>query len=295
MHLTPEHTYTSRIYRALEFIDTHLSEPLNLESLAQEAYFSPYHFHRIFTARLGETPKAFVNRLRVEKAASLLLNNPTLTMTDIALLAGFSSSATFARSFKQYFQLSASELKAAYTSWIKNTDAVNHKIYQGFLNNIRIQHLPKFHVAYVANLCDGYRQQKTEGAWAILNKWASARALLTPEATRIGLCYDYSLITPLHRCRYYACITVPEQIPADELVGIMDIPGGKYAVYRFEGPPEKIKPTYEALTAIWVARSGYQRSYLPPIRHAYEILRVSPDVHPEGLLALDIYLPILPR
>lgn len=284
--------YTPHIYRVIDFINENLSEPLNLELLAQEAYFSPYHFHRIFTSMIDETPNAFINRLRIEKAAKLLLSNPTLSITDIALISGFSSSATFARSFKQHFGLSASELKQSYASWMENTDYVNRKIYKGLSKNIQIIQMPRFHVAYVASLRDGYR--RADEAWEMLDKWAAAKDLLTLEATRLGISHDYSLITPLPRCRYYACITVPDHVPADDIVGIMDVPEGKYALYRFEGPLDKVKPTYEALTAIWIPRSGFQRAYDPPYRSAYEILRLGPEDHPDGLHILDIYLPIMP-
>jgi AraC family transcriptional regulator len=285
--------YTPHIYKALAFINDNLPDPLTLNILGQEAYFSPYHFHRIFTEEIGETPKAFVNRLRIEKAANLLLNNPSLSMTEIAFMTGFSSSATFARSFNRHFGLSASELKACYTSWRASTDDVNHKIYTGLSFRIQIQQMPTFHVAYVASLKDGYR--RAGEAWKLLEKWAALRGLLTSETIRLGVCYDYSIITPLARCRYYACLTVPDQTPADDVIGILDIPGGKYAVYHFEGHPSQLRPTYEALTAIWLPRSGYQRAYQPPYRTSYETLRIPPESHPKGLVTMDIYLPVMPR
>jgi AraC family transcriptional regulator len=63
---------------------------------------------------IGETPNVFVNRLRVEKAANMLQKNPLLSITDIAFDCGFSSSAAFARSFKQYFGISASKWRKAH-------------------------------------------------------------------------------------------------------------------------------------------------------------------------------------
>ncbi len=51
--------------------------------------------------------------------------------------------------------------------------------------------------------------------------------------------YDNPDITPYHKCRYYACVTVPDQIPSDETVRIMDIAAGRYATYRFRGRPRK--------------------------------------------------------
>ena len=56
--------YAARINRVVDHIQTHLADPLDLEQLAAIACFSPFHFHRIFRAWMGETLQAFVHRLR---------------------------------------------------------------------------------------------------------------------------------------------------------------------------------------------------------------------------------------
>jgi AraC family transcriptional regulator len=52
-------TYTERIYQAVDYISDHLSDEITLNKLAEVACFSPFHFHRIFTAITGETPREF--------------------------------------------------------------------------------------------------------------------------------------------------------------------------------------------------------------------------------------------
>jgi len=42
--------YQARMHRVLAHIDTHLDEPLDLATLAGVAHFSPFHFHRLFSA-----------------------------------------------------------------------------------------------------------------------------------------------------------------------------------------------------------------------------------------------------
>jgi hypothetical protein len=61
---------------------------------------SEYHFHRVFDAMTGETLNDFTNRQRLEKAARLLTTTRQ-SATEIALECGFSSSATFSRSFNK--------------------------------------------------------------------------------------------------------------------------------------------------------------------------------------------------
>jgi AraC family transcriptional regulator len=103
---------TARINCVIDYIAANLDKDLSLEELAGVAHFSPFHFHRIFSAMVGETLNSFIQRLRVEKAASKLVSNPRQSITEIALECGFSGSSTFARVFKETFQMSASEWRS---------------------------------------------------------------------------------------------------------------------------------------------------------------------------------------
>ena len=57
--------YEKRMHRVLEHIDQHLDEPLNLEMLAEIAHFSSFHFHRLFSAWMGETLGDYLRRRRL--------------------------------------------------------------------------------------------------------------------------------------------------------------------------------------------------------------------------------------
>lgn len=293
-HNTLTRFYTSHIYRVIDFINRNLSEPLNLDLLAQEAYFSPYHFHRIFTSIMGETPNAYVNRLRVERCANHLIRNPPLSITDIALITGFSSSAAFARSFKQNFGLSASEWRVYHKQEVESRDTRDRTLCKNLELNVRVRQMPGFHVAYTASLMDGYNLDTIDTAWQALCRWAAARDLLTPDNTLMEVSYDNPNVTPPHQCRYYACIEVPQHIPPDNVVGIMDIPAGKCAVYRFEGTQKEIQPTYKALYASWLPRNGYQPPYENPRRPCYAIFGLEPEDHPDGLISMDFCIPVVP-
>ena len=50
-------------------VQTHPERDVSLESLAREWGYSSSHFHRLFTEMVGETPKAHVERVRLERAA----------------------------------------------------------------------------------------------------------------------------------------------------------------------------------------------------------------------------------
>ena len=74
--------YVARINRVIDYIARHLDEPLSLAALAKVACFSPHHFHRVFGAMTGETLNGFVQRVRTEKAASMLISHPARSVTE---------------------------------------------------------------------------------------------------------------------------------------------------------------------------------------------------------------------
>ena len=95
--------YTRRLNRVLDHISAHLADNLTLEELAQVANFSPYHFHRLFSAWMGETLGDYLRRRRVEIAATRLVAQPRVRVLQVALSVGFGSAEAFARAFKTRF------------------------------------------------------------------------------------------------------------------------------------------------------------------------------------------------
>lgn len=77
--------YKARINAVMDYIQNNLHKPLSLNELAKVANFSPYHFHRISSSIVGETLNSFIQRLRIEKATSMLKANPKKSITEIAL------------------------------------------------------------------------------------------------------------------------------------------------------------------------------------------------------------------
>ncbi len=105
--------YAARMNRVIDHIQCHLADPLDLEQLAAVACFSPFHFHRLFRAWMDETLQAFVHRLRLERAAQLLVFHRARSISDVAMECGFSSPSSFARAFKAGFGVSAGEWRSA--------------------------------------------------------------------------------------------------------------------------------------------------------------------------------------
>ena len=98
------------IEEVMRFIRAHINEPLNREMLAAVAGFSVPHFHRVFTAHVGESAASYVRRLRLERAGRKLRMG-AVDITEVALAAGYDTHAAFSKAFKQQYGLSPSEFR----------------------------------------------------------------------------------------------------------------------------------------------------------------------------------------
>ncbi len=87
-----------RLCRARDFAAASFDRPVVLAAMADVACLSPWHFHRLFAAAFGETPAAFVTRLRIE-AAKRLLAAENLSVTDACLEVGYASLGSFSARF----------------------------------------------------------------------------------------------------------------------------------------------------------------------------------------------------
>ena len=102
--------YSEPIAEVMQYIRAHICEPLSREVLADVAGFSVSHFHRIFTAQVGESAVSYVRRLRLERAG-WKLRMGAVDITEVALAAGYDSHAAFSKAFKQQYGLSPSEFR----------------------------------------------------------------------------------------------------------------------------------------------------------------------------------------
>lgn len=98
------------IYKAIEFIERKLKEPLKIKDVADEVGFSIYHFIRVFNQITKYSPKDYILRRRLSEAAKALLRNDR-SILDISLEYGFNNHETFTRAFKKMFGLLPSDVK----------------------------------------------------------------------------------------------------------------------------------------------------------------------------------------
>ncbi len=95
-------TNSAPVIRAIEAMESHFGDPLDLLQLAEFSGVGPRQLNRLFSEKMDTGTMAFYRELRLEKAKNLLSQSP-LSITEIAIATGFCSSAHFAKTFKSHF------------------------------------------------------------------------------------------------------------------------------------------------------------------------------------------------
>ncbi len=103
-------TTNAAILDVVESMESHIADPLALEHLAQFAGVSSRQLNRLFRRIMGKTTMAYYRDLRLDKAQNLLRNSP-LTLTEIALATGFSSSSHFSKAHTDSFGVPPSKIR----------------------------------------------------------------------------------------------------------------------------------------------------------------------------------------
>ena len=244
--LLPENKYSQRLNAVLNFAHGNLHNDLKLDSLADVACWSKYHFTRVFRDQVGESPISFINRIRLEKAACLLSHARELSVFNVATRCGYSSSPFFSRSFGDRFGHCPRDFKdihrysLEYDKGNNNVDLMLEQTHtmgiaydqQYSARQVKIIRSPPIRVAYVRNIGQYGANSGIREAMQSVAKWAKTRRLWTESTRIIGVSWDFSSITPKTLCRYDACIPIPDHYSDTSDISVQTLPGGIYATMR---------------------------------------------------------------
>ena len=298
--------YIHRINRVVDYIEANLDDDHSLEKLAQVAYFSPFHFHRIFKALTGETINNYVKRIRLQRAGSMLITDFQRPVSEVASLCGFNRSAVFCRAFREHYGTSTGAFRKLHFQESKNgqsnrnnsqsilesslyisDDMINQNRNVHMEKNIQVKEMPAMDLVYCRHV--GPFDQ-IAGAYEKLFKWAGPRGLLKfPDTKTLTVYHDDPKIVDMEKLRQSACITVEEDVKTEGEFGKMHIPGGKYVVGSFVVKPHQFGEAWDAVCR-WLADSGYQ----PSDGYPYEYY---PKEHEPGnppIFTVDICVPVKP-
>jgi len=279
--------YQERMLQVLVHIQNNLDQGPTLEELAELAHFSPFHLHRIFRGMVGESLKAHVRRLRLERAATRLCRT-TDSILRIALNSGFDSHAAFSRAFKSQLGYTPSEWRTIPQADLPYSKSpVGSEVFsnpQGDRKReVKIVKTENMRVAFVRH-SGPYDQCST--AWGKLCMHLGPLGLLGGSPQFIGLSYDDPEVTSPDNIRYDACVAVDEKFKPEGEIGVQTLKGGTFACTTHYGPYENFNRTYSELLGQWLPRSN-RRVKSDPTRELY--LNDPENTEPEDLVT-DIFV-----
>jgi AraC family transcriptional regulator len=277
--------YHIRINKVKEYINTNLGEHLDIEKLASISNFSVFHFHRIMRAHLDEPLYAYIIRLRLEAAAHMLKHSLD-PVSDIAYSVGYDTPAAFINAFGRRFGISPGEYRAGNAISITKENSINNKKIE-IMKEPKIKEIKPQKVIYYQ--CSGEYSESAKVAWETLCDFMKKKKLWGFGTKFIGISYDDPTITEASKLRYEACITIKKEVQPEGKIGVKQLAGGKYAIFRHNGPYEKFSETYNYIFSNWMTEKKAELRNVP----CFELYVNSPDKAKPENLKTDIYIPIL--
>jgi AraC family transcriptional regulator len=308
--------HARRMNRVLDHIDAHLDVELDLATLAAVAHFSPFHFHRVFSAWMGETLGDYLRRRRLDHAALVLAANARRTVLEVALAVGFGSGEAFARAFKQRFGCTPSAWREATPQRWQDELAEQRRRFEqrkagqaqrkddqagaAILGedggipltetsmDVTIKTLPATRVAYLRHI-GPYGQPVSEFWQRVAMPWLKANG--HADGPLYGIGRDDPCVTAADKCRYDVCCPIPDGAVPAAPAGVDTLPGGRYAVAPFFGDSTDIAHAYTELLRDWLPASGFRVDDRP----IYEYYRPNPRYEPEtGRFECELCVPVRP-
>lgn len=290
--LTTEAAYRERVTLVMDYIEKHLDEPLRLEALAKVAGFSPFHLHRIFSAFTALSLGEYVRRLRLKRAWKAVLETDA-EITEIALEAGYETPSAFARVFRQYFQMSPSDLRRAGRSAAEMAMPAQPFLNRRTVMKPEIRTLSELHLIYVrkTGAVQNNFDQAADQAFTILGRYLTRHRLWKKIDLCLGICPDDPAVMEPEKASYYGCYSLKEGVEAqpEGEVGVMTIPAGRYAVFLHRGPYSTLWQTWGGVYHDWLPGSGMELRHQEP----FEVYLEDKSRTPASQLRAEIYIPIV--
>ncbi len=298
-----------RIDRVIDYILAHPTEDTPLETLAGLASYSAFHLQKIFKQAVGESPKQYMIKLRLETAFHLLIIHSQKTIKEIAIDCSFCSVPAFTRAIKDYFGHAPGELrKLSHQQQMKILHTVNRVCApcQGF-NPADIpgtMFRPGNGDAAFAETVDPapFAEIRTikitsQKGLYILAPFDNQEAIRKAFSQLANFARDndwpvnrlYGILTPHQRNSYRAFLPCAKDAATDRFAQT-EIPGGKFAVLTVKGDLKQTNKVLHYFYQHWLAGNDYKIAGVA----GFETFSEDPASIPYYRLERKIHIPIEP-
>lgn len=277
---------------------------VSLEALARRSGWSRFHLHRAFRRLVGETPKQYTLRLRLERAAARLAASGEAVL-DVAMATGFTSHEVFTRAFRRRFGRAPAAYRARALAGASPDARAHHcEVIDAagpciglfhFPNNQRLRRsaMPTLSIA---------RQERAAQPVLFVRLRAARHELATAIAQGLQKTYPHSqkaglalagrpftryLSTGPGLCSIEVGMPLAASASGEGEIEAGFLPGGPVAVAVHAGPYDQLSETHAAIER-WIEASGF-RAVGPP----WESYVTDPADHPDPAdWRTEVYWPL---
>lgn len=275
-----QYVHHEAINRVRAYINQNLFCDLTPEQLAEMVNLSFYHFRRVFKSVTGENVGTYIQRLRLEYIAHLLIATGQ-SIEKIREQTNYQTKFSLAKAFKKHFGLSMSEYRVKYKPIGKQF--VSDNLSEPEIKRINTQKAVCLEVGDTF-----YSKHAYTDLWKELVSYKEK--YLKPDVKNhfVSISLDNPVVTPIDQCRFYIGIMSVEEVNHKGRFSIQEVPGGMYVVFKYKGNYADLPDFYKTIYEEWFPRSGYYQ--IQPL--TFEIYCNTPSETVLDELLTEIYIPI---
>ena len=285
--------YHARMQRVLDHIERNLDGNLDLDELSSVAAFSKFHFHRQFTATFGLSVHRYVQLSRMKRASYQLAYRDAISVTEIAMDAGYEAPDAFARAFRQRFEQSPSQFRKSpdWDPWLVAFEPLKqarNKLMQipFTLDQIQIRTVASTPVAIMEHR--GHPNKIGDTIQRFI-AWRKANGLSPTTNPTFNIFHSDPRTTPPEDYRLDLCVGTDQSLQTKgEGIEAGLIPGGRCAVLRVVGNTHDLEFAAVFLYRDWLPESGEEVGDFPLY---CQRLSFFPEV-PESEAIAELFLPL---
>ncbi|PNQ83762.1 AraC family transcriptional regulator [Paenibacillus polymyxa] len=285
--------YFKRIQCAIEFIELNLREDLKIAEIASQAYFSAFHFQRVFQAISGFTVQQYIRRRRLSEAAKRLKQSNQKVL-DIAIEYQYNSQEAFTRAFEKSFGITPGkyrncDIELSDQSKINFLDYKKNATEELEVNKPVILQLETTKIVgyeYKTNLNNEQHYKEIPGFYEHFG--AHEYFMCIPNKIAPGMSYGIACRFEDNGAFSFVVGEAVEEESKELAEGFiyMEIPTGKYAEFDASGSNGRVQSIRDFIYGTWLPNSNFERREGPD----FEITDVM-NSYPDHL-SMKVYIPI---
>lgn len=273
--------YEDRLRRVLRYIHDEPAGDLSLDTLADVAALSRFHWHRIFHAMTGETCAEAVRRVRVHRA-SFLLAQGDAPVGRVARQVGYDNVQSFERAFRDVFGMTPVAFRKV---GVPGRAPLILRTGDDEMYNVKVIDAPVRRLAGLNHVGPyeevGRAFEQLTAIFSTHNLWPQARGM-------VAVGYDDPNTVAPEALRSFAGIEVGDAFVMRSDLSEVQVAAGPHAVLRVTGPYAQLRAAYDHLFGQWLPGSTREPADAP----LYEVYLNTPQDTAPADLVTEIHMPL---